>query len=168
MVCCCETLEHLDDQPFRSALREIARVARKYALITVPNDENLGALYTKCPRCKTKFSPYRHVRSFAVRDLPGLFVAQGVNGMKCLAVKGIVPVKVWRHSDLLLRLHPDRLGFYTRGARTVCPRCGFGGYSRLFLPLRRAWSLAVRVLNGLFHPIRYKRTCWLLALYEKA
>jgi len=194
MVCCCETLEHLDDQRYRSAVREIARVARKYALITVPNEENLGSLYTKCPRCGAKFSPYGHVRSFAARDLPGLFAAQDVGGMKCVAVKGIVPVKVWRQSALLLRLRPERVGFWLRGRQTpypssiatrflrklpssfalrpspfaaLCPHCGFEGCSRLLSPLWHIWSLGLRLLNALLHPIRRKRTCWLLALYAK-
>ncbi|MBM3333152.1 class I SAM-dependent methyltransferase, partial [Candidatus Sumerlaeota bacterium] len=114
MVCCCETLEHLDDRQYRLAVREIARVARRYALITVPNEEDLASLYTKCPRCGTKFSPYGHVRSFSARDLPGLFAAQGVGAMKCLAVKGIVPVKVWRQSKLLLQFRPERVGFWLR------------------------------------------------------
>jgi len=166
LVCCCETIEHLDDSCYGLALRGLARVARKYILITVPNDEDLAHQYTKCPKCGTKFSPYGHLRSFREADLWGLFGADSAGKAKCIAVRGIVPVRVWRQSRLLGRLRPERLGFWLAGTRTICPRCQFWGYSRRLRVLWRIWSDAVRVTNGILNPIRHERSCWLLGLYQ--
>lgn len=73
VVLCCEVLEHLPKEVFQRTLDEMARVARKYILISVPYRENLRVLYTKCMKCSEAFHIWGHLRSFSKSDLRNLF-----------------------------------------------------------------------------------------------
>ena len=64
LVLCCEVLEHLPNTAFKSALREIDRLARKYVLVSVPYRENLLEGSVQCPECDRPFHVYGHLRSF--------------------------------------------------------------------------------------------------------
>ena len=47
-----EVLEHLPVEVFPSALSELARVARKYLLVSVPYRQDLAASLSRCPSCQ--------------------------------------------------------------------------------------------------------------------
>jgi SAM-dependent methyltransferase len=166
LVCCCETLEHLDDGRLAAALGELARVSRRYVLVTVPHDEDLERRAWRCPKCGARFSPYGHVRSFREHDLRALFASNGIDGMQCLAAKGIVVRKGYRQNAWLESLRPPQLGWWSRGEGAVCPRCGWPGYGPRLSNIWRVWANALRAANALIHPVRETRALWLLALYR--
>ena len=59
-----EMLEHLPHAIYQSVLNELARVTRKYILITVPYNEELKYNMVICPQCLQPFHPYYHVRQY--------------------------------------------------------------------------------------------------------
>ena len=69
LVLCCEVLEHLPDDIYQDALKEIQRVSNEYILITVPNNENLDFQMVKCPECGVSSHRYGHLRSFDTNNL---------------------------------------------------------------------------------------------------
>ncbi|MCX8036836.1 MAG: class I SAM-dependent methyltransferase [Candidatus Sumerlaeia bacterium] len=163
---CCEALEHLDDALFEPALHELFRVTKRYILLTVPNDENLTLSCRRCRRCGAQFHFHGHVRSFTADALRGLFQAVARGRVLCREARGIVPVAVFRQSRWLYRLRPEQIGFWIARKGARCPHCGFAGFDRHWRPLFRVWSLALKLANGVLHPVPYWRSCWLLALYE--
>lgn len=72
MVTCTEVLEHLDDERLAHALREIARLARSYVLISVPNDEDLNQCLVKCHSCGQYYTLYGHIQTFQPGTLDNL------------------------------------------------------------------------------------------------
>ena len=66
LVSCLEVLEHLPYSTFFDALTEISRITKKYVLVSVPNEENLDLLLVTCPKCRCRFHPTYHVRSFSL------------------------------------------------------------------------------------------------------
>jgi len=74
IVTCLEVLEHIAFTEIDTTLREIARIAAKYILVTVPNRENLLQNLVICPACHCCFSPWHHVRSFDKNIMPSLFM----------------------------------------------------------------------------------------------
>ncbi len=163
---CCEALEHLDDALLAPALRELARVAKHYIVLTVPNNEDRTFSRYRCRRCGVHFHSHGHVRSFTADALRDLFQAASAGRVVCRGVKEIVPVAVFRQSRRLYRLRPEPMGFWIAGKGVRCPHCGFAGYGRRWTPLFRAWSLAMKLANGLLHPVPRRRNCWLLGIYE--
>lgn len=73
VVTCIEVLEHLPDP--LPALREILRVARRYAIVTVPDRQPLRMLL--CPHCGRKFPEYGHLQSFDRARIEQLAEAAG-------------------------------------------------------------------------------------------
>lgn len=168
LVVCCETIEHLDDSIYAAALSELTRVSREYVLVTVPNCEDLGRLFTKCLRCGVQFSPHGHVRSFSESDLRNLFHVRTDRPVDCILTREIVPTLVFRQNHVLLGLRPERLGFWSSNSGVVCPQCGFTGLSARLNVVCRIWANLLRLANAALHPDRYPRNCWLLGLYRVA
>jgi ubiquinone/menaquinone biosynthesis C-methylase UbiE len=65
LVSAVEVIEHIEKCEI--AVREMARIARKYILITVPNEGPI--VHTVCPKCFHRFEPAGHVHSFGVATL---------------------------------------------------------------------------------------------------
>lgn len=59
-----EVLEHLDDETYIKAIKEIKRLKGNYLLITVPFDENIELGLCKCSACGNLFNPSHHYRKF--------------------------------------------------------------------------------------------------------
>jgi len=73
LVSCIEVLEHMEDP--LEALKELARITRKYVLITVPDRQVIK--YNICPHCLKKFPADGHLHSF---DVPKIrILAQNSN-----------------------------------------------------------------------------------------
>ena len=72
-VSCLEVLEHLPKEVYKDAISELARVAKKYIIISVPNNEKLEARFIKCPDCKTEFHFTNHLRDFDENKMKNLF-----------------------------------------------------------------------------------------------
>ncbi len=73
MVMATEILEHLPIALYPLVLSELARVARRYLLITVPNSENLEEHMAVCPACGARFHAWGHLRSYTNTQLKSLF-----------------------------------------------------------------------------------------------
>jgi SAM-dependent methyltransferase len=120
LVLCCEMLEHLPFEVYPKALKEIERVAAKYIIVSVPNDENIKLSMITCPNCKCTFHPWRHLRSFKLKDMATLFSNFRLQNMKVYRpMSKSYPPFMIQIAKALRLIH----GFpsYT----TVCPQCGY-------------------------------------------
>lgn len=64
IVTALEVVEHLQQATFDLGLSSLCRVARKYVLISVPNEEDLEKSFVTCPSCRSRFNPDYHMRRF--------------------------------------------------------------------------------------------------------
>jgi SAM-dependent methyltransferase len=165
LVLCSEVLEHLDDATLAATVREIARVARRHVLLSVPNREQLALRHVRCPSCGEVFHIYRHVQSFDSARLPALFPGfRAADPCIC----GAPQPTDWPAWMLRCR---DRLGLYWRATPDqfpLCPRCG----NTIFAPKRVAVELALRVA---FRALRFpaevlgrRRGDWLVILLTRS
>jgi len=74
LVTCLEVLEHLKQDAFINGISEIKRVAKKYIIVSVPNEEPLEYFLVVCPACNCHFNSVGHVRSFSHTSLKELFL----------------------------------------------------------------------------------------------
>jgi ubiquinone/menaquinone biosynthesis C-methylase UbiE len=114
-----EVLEHLPMPTYWSALRELTRVARKYAVVTVPRAQDLREGQTRCPACATLFHPDLHLRSF---DEQSLRVLLRSFGFRCTGVTEVGSMTRLRWLGPYLRRRPATLSLPM--ASPVCPVCG--------------------------------------------
>ena len=164
LVLCCEVLEHLEEDMCGQACRELARVAAKYILVTVPNDEDLDARAWKCPDCGVRFHPFGHLRSFGPAELRDLFADAGAEPLLCVEVRGIVAVRHRPEQPLLARLNPVQFGYWPEPARAQCPRCGSRGKRGTLLS--NLWEGGLRLARFAFYPRCRQRSKWLLGVFR--
>ncbi|NIO49818.1 MAG: methyltransferase domain-containing protein [Candidatus Aminicenantes bacterium] len=162
LVLACELLEHLPVSIYQDVLDEIARVTKRYIIITVPYQEKLEWNYARCPVCGCIFNGAYHVRSFGERDMKFLF-----RKIECINLKGIVKLP---HPDrtisleLFIRHRLAREYLYT-GPSITCPVC----LSTVDKRPRRNWIgwIASGMRNFYRMIYRKKIPLWYLAVYEK-
>jgi SAM-dependent methyltransferase len=65
-------MEHLSFPAFRLAQVEMARISRRYLLVSVLVREDRDGLQIVCPICGCRFHRYRHVRRFEREDMEKL------------------------------------------------------------------------------------------------
>jgi cyclopropane fatty-acyl-phospholipid synthase-like methyltransferase len=166
-----EVLEHLPQSVYEAARREIARVAGKYIIVTVPNNQDLEKTQTQCPACKTRFDPDLHMRSFTTEAVRDLFIEYGFSCQQVEAIGwysnyiGIGTYSKWR-----------RRGLKPTMASPLCPICGFTNdmflqNSNLPLPVATAQpsaNILVTVKGEVkkLWPLT-QRSRWLLGLYRR-
>jgi len=119
LVVCSDVLEHLGANEFHQVVVEIPRVSRKYAMIIVPNDEDLESLLVYCPDCHCWFNNELHVRSFNFSRLSNLFVDMRLTQFMEIGTS----IKTVSYGDLA------KLFFIYRRRRVPadyaqCPQCG--------------------------------------------
>ncbi|HUT57293.1 MAG TPA: class I SAM-dependent methyltransferase [Phycisphaerae bacterium] len=155
IVACTEVLEHLDDRLYAAAVLEIARVARRYALISVPHKEQLVQSMMKCYECGERYTMYGHVRTFLCHDMLSL-----LPGFKVICTRlgdWVIDYNPWL---LWFRQHVGRTWAYWKLA--MCPKCG----ARARPPgIRNPITLACDFLNNRI-PWRPRRRNPLYTLYE--
>jgi len=119
LVMATEVVEHLGERERREALREFARVSRRYVLLTVPYREVLQWHWAKCAECGFVFHVTRHTQSYNERILAGL-------------LDGFALTRTWtfgpreKRIPAFLILVGQAFGGYARvkPGYAMCPRCG--------------------------------------------
>ncbi len=168
IVTCLEVLEHITVTDYDKTLREIARIAAKYILVTVPNRESLLQSLVICSACHCCFSPWFHVRSFAKTTMPNLF-----KGFQLEHVDEIGPLLTWTE------LYPIVRGAHLLWKRpmpptnSICPQCYYsqlrtdeGEGQRLGKGQAGLILKCARKAKRLLGRTRKERV-WLLALYAR-
>jgi SAM-dependent methyltransferase len=141
LVLSTEVLEHLPDEVHAQALVEMQRLARRWVLITVPNDEPLELAETRCPNCKRVFHVYGHLRRYRREDM-----AQLLPNARQVEVHAKNRAPVWHPATHWLRF--DALRRYRFAERAVCPGCAHTDFSALrWDPVRAGIDRLNRVLS---------------------
>lgn len=118
LVLATEVLEHLPDRIYAEALKELQRVAGRYLLVTVPNDENLEANLIKCSRCGKIYHAWTHLRRFSQQQLEMLLPSFHLERVVPLGFS--VPVMP-RWPYRILQTLGDTWG---DAPQALCPTCG--------------------------------------------
>jgi len=160
-----EVIEHLPFATLKSALAEIARVAKRYLLVTVPCRENLELRQVRCPVCRCLFNPDFHMRSFDLSDIENLF--SGHRGVSLIKAEPIFPSRMPLFYEQLRRIL--RSGKAELPPHSICPQCGYSrtrsqeqGIRDVEQSLGRSLKRAVRLVwptQRWYH--------WWIALYVK-
>lgn len=167
-VVCAEVIEHLPRAAYRVVLQELARVARRYILITVPFCEDLLTGHVVCPACWCRFNANYHLRSFDEVTLQTLY--DGYPQIRLKRLAGLIPERTRRLGRLwrmLLLLRYDLLGAPDLAPHMQCPHCGYRKVSDSHVPgLTTAPRLGIAGLVERLWP-KQDGYRWWIALYEK-
>ena len=157
-VLSCEVIEHLPFGVYERALFEIARVADRAVVLSVPNDERRE--FVRCPYCGATANPSYHLRSFKAESMAGLLPGFALQQIEYLGRHRSSPLlRLGRR--LLDRAWPEQL---------VCPSCGYRTESE-----GRSVAVGSAAASGLREtarrwssliPARSKST-WLAAVYTR-
>lgn len=167
-VVCAEVIEHLPLAAYQVALHELARVARRYIIITVPYCEELLMGHVVCPSCRCRFNANYHLRSFDEVTLQSLYHSHP--HIRLTRWAGLIPERARRLSRLwtaLLLLRYDLLGAPDLAPHMQCPHCGYRRVSDGHMPQPPA---APRLgIGGTIERLWPKQDGyrWWIALYEK-
>ncbi len=162
LVLCCEVLEHLPFKVYCKALTEIERVAGRYILVTVPNNENIRQGLVTCPQCGCVFHPWRHLRSFKPEHMANLFNRFSPQVARiCQPLDKSYPplmIKVGK----LLKLVP------AFPSTALCPRCGYTSTSRTLSSnsAKEGFLHSLIPLARRLAPVK-KHRGWLMILYHR-
>ena len=158
-VVCTEVLEHLSDETFSKALRELDRVAKRFLVIGVPYRQDLREGMTQCRNCHAPYHVDLHRRSFRAavsieRLFPGFLT-------KTTALMG----KQERiRSRLFTALRYSLVGPWGQSPWGICPNCGAKGPP----DLRKSKRLRRRFFDGLAWRMK-KETMprWVIVLLKR-
>lgn len=118
VIAALEVLEHLPHGTYETGLSELARVARRAIVISVPHAERRELV--RCTYCNCRFQPNYHMRSFDRDRFASLFHGFGLERHDVLLSEDYVGGAVLRAGYRLLRGGVD-----DAPAGTMCPQCGF-------------------------------------------
>jgi ubiquinone/menaquinone biosynthesis C-methylase UbiE len=171
-VCCLEVIEHLPVGMYEKGLEELARIADKSIIISVPYNEKLEESYTMCPQCRSVFNWELHLRSFSEENMKNLLTQYG---FRCILTQKL-------NKNYVLRGHHTfKKIFYKKESlkwnSPICPVCGYKeakneislaaiSNSREIVRPRRKLISYFTSLPKLFWP-KEERYYWILAKYER-
>ena len=170
LVLASEVLEHLDDSLYAAARRELPRVADRYILITVPNQDYFPYLRQECPRCRSMIVPWGHIRSFNHTIMPGLFA-----GFELCELREFGP-RIVNRGSLLSRLlsWPESLQQPLLYGM-ICSICKYQELKHkstkrptIAFAIRHPFSTFTHGLRFLSVRLSPKCPRWLLALYQRS
>ena len=171
MVIASEVLEHLDEEIFTKGLRQLARVASRYILITVPNNERLQSYRKECPMCRSMFVPWGHIRSFRIETLRELFDDLNFVPMKIRTFGPRIPN---RHNLISRLLMWHRWLYNPLGPGQRCPICKYvvpgtppHGIPTLERLLERPLVECTHILDFIAAKLSPKYQRWILAIYKR-
>jgi SAM-dependent methyltransferase len=176
-VTCLEVIEHLPVDEYQRTLGELSRIARRYIVIGVPFREALDQTVTQCPKCRSVFNSYLHMRSF---DEETLKVLLHPFGFRNVAVTNPVPERVAVGAARLQQLR-TKVAEWRHGQRFTFPCCPVCGNTETTdddrpTPLEPPdrWTAMVKsALRAVSRPLRplwpYRDSpgYWALALYKR-
>lgn len=164
-----QVLEHLTISDFDLAKKEIARVAKRYAIVSVPYNQCVEDDYTKCPKCKTIFNSDLHLRTFDVEAATKLLEKEGFVCMK--------QVKMGKITDYIGRRTYANV-FYPenryRWNSPICPLCGYKQESYLKvratenskIDIKRNILSRLTTIPKLFWP-KSEKFYWIISFYQR-
>ena len=165
LVTCLEVIEHLPQEIYTSALKELKRIAGQYIIISVPNDEDLVLNRVTCPRCYTAFSPFYHMRSFSGDNLSTSLLPE----FEPVHIESIEKITVPRFPRIKQKisrlLHPE-----VYPPNCICPMCGHHEFDKL----KKSETSQINhtteepVISGLsrFWP-HTKKSKWMVGLFKR-
>ena len=113
-----DVLEHLPDEAYARARRELVRVADRYVLVTVPHAEQLEANVARCADCGQRYHVNWHQRAFTADAMTGLLEAP----FHPVEIR-LTGDQTRPPSDPTVPLRHEA-GIFRVWAGGVCPRCG--------------------------------------------
>ncbi len=157
LVICAEVLEHLPEETYERAVKEIERVARQYVIISTPNEEYLPAGFVKCNNCGYVFHKNLHLRVFNRVEHCELF--------EKFELLKTIEIGQWEHSPLLIFFEQRILGVYRFKEGVACPLCSNISKRQKLSLLKRIILKAVRAIKkGV--PGRLKAR-WIASIYQR-
>ena len=119
-VSCLEVIEHIPYPYYKKALAELARVAKKYLLISVPYNEDLLDDSNQCPACKSRFNANLHFRSYDVNTFTNSFREFGFT---CIEHKLEGARKIYKfHKEYVKLFYPSQ---FKQWKAPICVVCGY-------------------------------------------
>lgn len=160
LVLATEVIEHIAHSKYEKALLEIARVSKKYILITVPYKEDLQANQIICSICKCQFNKYFHMRSFNEQDMHNLFVT--TQGISLKKIRGVFKQKFIVFGSSFNFIKENFLHTQSYQEFIICPQCGL---TREQNNIHAIKNDSEKSLSAIWpKSIKYK---WWFTLYEK-
>jgi SAM-dependent methyltransferase len=174
-VSCLEVIEHLPIPAFKEALSELARVANKYVLISVPYQEVLEDSYTRCPSCRTIFNWELHLRTFTDESFANLLKDHGFKSVASQKAGGHRYLRF--HKEFRKIFYPEQ---FLRWNSPICPLCGYeekrnpaaetivtsNGHERGAPTPKRKLISYVSLLPKLIWP-KETKYYWIIGLFER-
>jgi len=118
LVLASDVIEHLPDEIYRQALKELARLSKKYVLIAVPYREILEAAQVTCPACGCRYHAHLHQRIYTEDDLDGLL------GAEFSTERMLLSGEHWKYSaPSLVSAYRELTGLDYPFENAVCPSC---------------------------------------------
>lgn len=159
LVLCTEVLEHLPESVFMAALADLERVAKRFILITTPNEEHLPLSFVRCEACGSIYHRNLHLRSFDYQKHSMLF-----QRFELVKSAGIL---TWQQLRLATAIEHGVLQTYKYRENLICPVCDHVGVERSEPRLlKRSLITGLRLADNLMTRRRPAR--WLASLYERA
>ncbi len=158
VVVATEILEHVPEVLYLDVIRELARVADTYILVTVPCCENPDENAAICGVCGSRFHTWGHLRSYTPLAMEELFA--GFSSIRVLPFGEPVGL----YNRFLLWLRQRVAGAWYWEENTACYFCGATSNRS------SRWPFLARVCDGLnarFWAPFFKRPGWLLCLYAR-
>jgi SAM-dependent methyltransferase len=174
-VSCLEVIEHLPIPAYTKALNELARVAKKYVITSVPYQEVLEDSYTRCPVCRTIFNWELHLRNFNDDTFRDLLKAHGFSNVEMKKAGGHRYFKF--HNEFRKIFYREQ---FLRWNSPICPLCGYeekksqetsvimrsNGHERGAPTPKRKLISYISILPKLIWP-KETKYYWIIGLFEK-
>ncbi|NQT86571.1 class I SAM-dependent methyltransferase [bacterium] len=158
LVLCSEVLEHLPEGLYDTALRELQRVAARYLLVTVPNEEYLPRQYVLCSACGHVYHRDHHMRSFDRATVEALFADFAPATTDLIGTR--------RSNAAIVGLRHALLRVYRKRGH-LCPQCGERApFVARLGPVRKLLKHGIRLLAKCLP--RRRRAHWIAVLFRRA
>lgn len=115
-----DVLEHIPEEEYPKALRELCRVTRKYVLVTVPHEEDVEDKSVICTHCGEEYHVNLHQRSYDKNKMLRLLTAENVHAEILIYTGDVGTVPYNPIIDCKKQLG---INYSWQGA--VCPKCGY-------------------------------------------